>query len=77
MYSMVTMVMKVKVAQFCPALCDPMDYAVHGILQARILEWVAIPFSSEPSSPRNQTGVPLHCRWILYQLSYQGSPVNL
>ena len=32
-----------KVAQSCPTLCDPMDYAVHGILQARILEWAAIP----------------------------------
>ena len=29
----------------CPILCDPMDYTVHGILQARILEWVAFPFS--------------------------------
>ena len=38
---------KVKVAQPCPTLCDPMDYTVHGILQARILEWVAIPFSRE------------------------------
>ena len=37
--------MKVKVAQSCPTLCDPMDYRVHGILQARILKWVAIPFS--------------------------------
>ena len=36
--------MKVKVAQVCPSLCDPMDYTVHGILQARILEWVAFPF---------------------------------
>ena len=35
----------VKVAQLCLMLCDPMDYTVHGILQARILEWVAIPFS--------------------------------
>ena len=34
-----------KVAQSCPTLCDPMDYTVHGILQARILEWVAFPFS--------------------------------
>ena len=34
---------KVKVAQ-CQTLCDPMDYTVHGILQARILEWGAIPF---------------------------------
>ena len=36
---------KVKVAQLCPALCDQIDYTVHGILQARILEWVAVPFS--------------------------------
>ena len=36
---------KVKVTQVCPALCDPMDYTVHGILQARILDWVAFPFS--------------------------------
>ena len=35
----------VKVAQSCPTLWDPMDYTVHGILQARILEWVAFPFS--------------------------------
>ena len=37
-------VKKVKVAQSCPTLCNPMDYTVHGILQARILEWVAFPF---------------------------------
>ena len=36
---------KVKVAQSCLTLCNPMDYRVHGILQARILEWVAVPFS--------------------------------
>ena len=36
---------KVKVAYSCPTLCDPMDYAVHEILQVRILEWVAFPFS--------------------------------
>ena len=36
---------KVKIAQSCPTLCDPMDYRVCGILLARILEWVAIPFS--------------------------------
>ena len=35
----------VKVVQLCSTLCDPMDYTVHGILQARILEWVAFPFS--------------------------------
>ena len=48
-------VSEVKVTQLCPTLCDPIDYSspgssVHGILQARILEWVAIPsdHSSEP-----------------------------
>ena len=39
--------MKVKVGQSCPTLYDPIDYTVHGILQARILEWVAIPFSGD------------------------------
>ena len=38
-------------------LCDPMDYTVHGILQDRILEWVAIPFSRGSSQPRDQTQV--------------------
>ena len=38
---------KVKVTQLCPTLCDCMNYTVHGILQARILEWVAIPFSRD------------------------------
>ena len=47
--------MKVKVAQLCLTLCDPMDYTVHGILQARILEWVA--FSRESSQPRGRTQV--------------------
>ena len=40
---------KVKGTQSCLTLCDPMDYTVHGILQARILEWVAIPFSKGSS----------------------------
>ena len=104
--------LKMKVAQSCPTLCDPMDYTVHGILQVRILEWVAFPFSRglsnpgiEPRTPALQadslpaqpqgkpknTGVGrlslfqwifltqelnqglLHCRQILYQLSYQRS----
>ena len=42
---------KVKVTQLCLTLCDPMDYIVHGILQARILEWVAFPFSRASSQP--------------------------
>ena len=99
------------VTQLCPTLCDPKDYTVHRILQARILEWVAFPFSRGSSQPRNRTQVSciagrfftswdtreaqntgvgslsllqgffltqefnwglLHCRWILYQLIYQG-----
>ena len=105
------------VAQLCPTLCNPMDSSppgssVHGILQARILEWVPRPSPGdlpnpgiEPGSlvlqadflPAEPQGKPkntrvgslsllqqifltqelnqglLHCRWILYQLSYQGS----
>ena len=49
--------MKVKVAQSCPTLCDPMDCIVSRILQARILEWAAFPFSRESSQPRNRTQV--------------------
>ena len=90
-------------------LCETMDYTVHGVLQARTLEWVTLPFSRRSSQPRSpalqvdslpaepqgkpkNTGVGslfllqhifptqesnqglLHCMWILYQLSYQGSP---
>ena len=49
--------LKVKVTQSCLTLCDPMDYIVHGILQARILEWVVVPFSRGSSQPRNPTRV--------------------
>ena len=49
--------MKVKVPQSCLTLCDLIDYAVHGILQARILEWFAIPFSRGSSQPRDQTQI--------------------
>ena len=105
--------MNVKVANSCPTLCDPMNYTVHGILQARILEWVDFPFSRGPSQPRKEPMFPalqadslpaepqekyknmgvgnlsflqwifptqesnrglLHCRLILYQMSYQRSP---
>ena len=62
-----------KVAQSCPTLYDAMDM-VHGILQARILEWAPVPFSRGlfPTQGSNP-GLP-HCRWILYQLSHQESP---
>ena len=97
-------------AQSYLTLCNPMDYTVYGILQARILEWLAFPFSRELPNPGieprslalqadslpaelqgkpKNTGVGslcllkgifltqegnwglLHCRWILYQLSYR------
>ena len=75
--------MKVKseseVAQSCLTLSYPMDCSppgtsVHGILQARIVEWVAIPFSSGIFlTPGSNLGLP-HCRQILYHLSHQRSP---
>ena len=109
---------RVLVTQSCPTLCDPMacilpGSCVHGLFQARILEWVAIFFSRVSSQPRDRTQVSciaggflpaelqgkpkntgvgslyllqqifpiqelnqslLHCRRILYQLSYKGSP---
>ena len=48
---------KVKVAQSCPTLCNSMDYTVHEILWARILEWVTFPFSRGSSQPRDWTQV--------------------
>ena len=77
------MKVKVKVTQSCPTLCDPMDHRAHGLLQARILEWVAFPFSRESSQTKGwaqifptqglNPGLSLY-RWILYQLSHKGSP---
>ena len=46
-----------KVAQLCLTVCNPMNYTVHGILQDRILEWVAFLFSKGSSQPRDQTQV--------------------
>ena len=46
-----------KVTQSCLTLCDPMDYTVHGFLQARILEWVTFPFSRGSSQPGDRTQV--------------------
>ena len=110
------MKLKVKVVQSCLTLCNSMDLIVPGILQARILEWVAFPFSRRCSQPRDQiqvstlqvdslsaepqgkpknTGVGslsilqqifptqelkqglLHCRQMLYQLSFEENHVNL
>ena len=49
--------MKGKVVQSCLTLCDPRDYTVHRILQARLLEWVVFPFSRGSSQPRDRTQV--------------------
>ena len=48
---------RVTVAQSCPTLRNPLNYTVHGILQVRILESVAFPFSRGSSQPRDQTQV--------------------
>ena len=63
--------MKVKVAPSCLTLCNPVDYRVHGILQARILEWIAFPFSRGSSQPRDQSRSPTF--QILNQLSHKRS----
>ena len=71
----------VLVTQLCPTLCDPMGCSppgstVHGILQARILEWVDIPFSRGSSRLGDWTWISaglLHCMQILYHLSHQGT----
>ena len=63
-----------KALQSCPALCDPMDCSppgssIHGILQSRILEWVAMPSSRGSSQPRDRTHISyVSCtdRRILY-----------
>ena len=54
--------------------CWQIPYQLSHKGSPRILEWVAYPFSSGSSWPRDQTGVFLHCRQIPYQLSYEGSP---
>ena len=51
------MKVKVKVAKLCLTLCNPMDYTVHGILQARILKWIAFPFGRGSSQARDRTQV--------------------
>ena len=55
---------EVKVAQSCPTLCDPMDYSVHGILRARILEWVDFPLL-----------LPLSFSWVkTFEVGWLDSP---
>ena len=74
--------MSAKLPQSCPTLCDPMDCSapgssVHGILQARILEQVAMPSSRGSSQPRDQTSVSYiaeMAKWVLYCLAPPGKP---
>ena len=66
-----TIYVHAKSLQLCLTLCVPMDYSlpgssVHGILQARILEWVAISFSRGSSQPRDQTCISWHWQVILH-----------
>ena len=68
--------------QSCLTLCDTMDCSPpgssdHGILQARTLDWVAIPFSRGSFWTQGlNPGLP-HCKRILYRLSHQGSPEGI
>ena len=70
---------KVLITQSCLTLCDPMDCSVgssvHGILQARIWEWVAISSSRGSPQLRDRTQVFCIDMWILYHLNHQGSPI--
>ena len=72
----------VLVVQLCPTLWDPMDCSlpgssVHGILQARILEWTGIPFFRGIFLTQGSNLGLLHCRQIIYCLNYQGSPYHV
>ena len=67
------MCMYVLITQSCLTLCDPMDYnspasSAHGILQARILEWLAIPFSRGSSQPRDLTWVSFIASRFFYRV---------
>ena len=62
----------VKVAQSCLILCDPIDYTVHGVLQATILEWVAFPFCRGSFQLRDLTQVS-SVAGSLYQLSLEAT----
>ena len=76
--------MHAKLLQLCLTVCDPMDYSlpgssVHGILQARILDWVAMPCSRESSRPRDRTHISyVSCigRRILCHYGRLESPVQ-
>ena len=64
-----------KVIQSCLTPCDPMDYAVYGILQTRILEWVDFPFSRDSSQPQDRTQIS-HTAGNSLAAEPQGKPKN-
>ena len=71
----------VKVAQSCLTFCNPMDYTVHRILQARILEWLAFPFSRGSSQPRDWTQVSciaggFFTSWATREALGPSTPIN-
>ena len=78
-----THVMRVQcsVSQSCPTICNPRHYyslpgsSIHGIFQARILEWVAISYSSGSFWPRDQSYIPCIGRWILYHRATWEAPL--
>ena len=68
--------LKAKVTQLCPTLCDPLDYTVHGILQARVQKPTGMGSLSLLQGIFPTQGLNpglLHCKQILYQLSHQES----
>ena len=78
--------LKVSVTQSCPALCDPMDcsppgFSVHGILQARIVEWISFPSPEELPNPGIEPWSPaLQADSLLFELqesSYTAIKINL
>ena len=64
-------------APSCPTLCDPLDYTVHGTLQARILEWVAFPFSRGFSQPGDRTQVSHIAGGFFTSWSTREAPIGL
>ena len=81
-YVFLNFVVVVQLLNHVRLFCDPMDCSspgssVHGILQARILEWVAIPFSRRPSRLRDGTQVSCIMGRLFYHLSHQGSSSQL
>ena len=65
---------KKKVTQSCQTLCNPLGYRVHGIIQARILEWAAFHFSRGSSQPRDWTQVS-HIAGGFFTTESQGKPL--